>query len=869
MSAKSTRKTAAPAPAAPAPAADPSPPRRWPAFLAPLGAALLYLALAWLGVAPILEKHSSVFAFNDNNIELGLSPTYHLPEAFRRVWDNQFFFGRGTQQFPVIAYHALHMLMGPAGFRREGVMLIVWLAGLAGYWVCRQFGRTRTAALFGGLLLMLCGWSFTFCTVGLPTRTLTLIFAALAIGWIRRGRTQGPLCDAVAGGFLGLAVSETADVGMLFALVTATYFLLLHLGPRQNWTLPHALRTVARLGLVAAVSLVLAYQAIVIQFYANISGVSQGGEQSPADQYEWATQWSLPPVESWSLIAADYHGASSRSGEAPYWGGMGRSAGWEETQQGFRNYRLAGYALGTVALVLLALLYAFAARRSSPMAAAGLEPDDRREAWTLLALTLLCLALSWGKHFPLYRLFHALPYMGTIRNPDKWLGPMTVFAVLAVSMGADVLRGLAPARDRAAHRGLRRLTAAILSVPALIALVGTFMLSALPRAFLSRLQSEDFGPLAEAARAYALSANVVLLVVLVVAGGVVWLLLTPSRTPNRPLLAAGVAILVVAMAAELTRANRPYLIGHTYRHLSQPNPMTDWLNAHASNGRLKLIPAQNPLLNNWRMTYLTAGGYDLFDPVSISRMPTDYATFFDALGGDMRRTWQLGGVRYLLCLRQALGELQQLAPGQLAERVTFGVIQNSDGQYLPSADVPPEQHLLSIVEFTGALPLFRFTPAWTTAPDTADGNTNVLRALANRAHDPARLTWIQGAAAPASAAGAVGTVAVVSRSTADAVLDVDLPADGLLIHATKYDPDWKAWIDDAPAPMLRADYLFQAVPVPAGRHRVHLAYSPSTRPLQIAVAGRGAWLLLLIAATVLAGRRRTGRVSTPNPVTPP
>lgn len=831
----------------------------WLRWLIPAAVAIGLLLIAWLGVAPILNQRTTVFAFNDNNLELGLSPVYRLPDAFLRVWDSQFLFGRGSQQFPVTAYHVLHMLLGPHAFRREGVLLIIWFAGLAGYWSSRQFKRSVAASLMAGLLLMLCGWSFTFPTVGLPTRTLTLIFSALALGWLRRGRDSGIRCDLVAGGFLGLAVSDTADVGMLFAFTLAAYAAAQHLGAPAGWNGRRLATAGLRLAALSLVSLAIAWQAISIQFNLNIAGVTQGGDLSPEARYEWATQWSLPKAETWSLFAADFHGASSRSGDSPYWGGMGRSAGWEETRQGFRNYRLAGYALGTVPLVLLVLLYAAARRRRDPLLP---TEDDRRDVWVFAVLALTTLVLAWGKHFPLYRLFYAIPYMGTIRNPDKWLGPFTLYACMAVALAVDVLRRLSThAPAFAARKPVARASAILLLIPLGIATIGLAVLGLTPQVFLQTLTADGYGQVAQNALQVARSANGILIASLLAAAALIWGILFKTSASTPRLRAALLAGLMLIMAGELLRAGRPYLIGQDYRHLDQPNPMTDWLDQHATDGRLKLLPAQHQVLNSWRMTYLMAKGYDMFDPVSISRMPTDYAAWLGALDKDLLAQWRLGSVRYLLCLRQTVPELQQLAPGRTVVRTTFGVVQNSSGQLIPSADVSPDQHHLAIVEYLDAQPLFHLAPAWQVDAADATGDTAVLAALTTPgiATEPR----IQGSSATAGSA-TPGTVRVVRRRPSEAELEVETAQPGMMINTTKFDKDWKVTIDGAAAPLLRANYLFQAVAVPAGRHTVHFVYAPSRTPLYLALAGRLAWLLLLLTATVTT-RPRSSTTTAPMP----
>jgi uncharacterized membrane protein YfhO len=72
-------------------------------------------------------------------------------------------------------------------------------------------------------------------------------------------------------------------------------------------------------------------------------------------------------------------------------------------------------------------------------------------------------------------------------------------------------------------------------------------------------------------------------------------------------------------------------------------------------------------------------------------------------------------------------------------------------------------------------------------------------------------------------------------------------------------PGWTASVDGVPAPIVRADFTFEAVPVAAGRRALRLEYR--SRPLRlgaaVAIAGLGA------IAAVLSWRRR--RLAARNP----
>ena len=59
-------------------------------------------------------------------------------------------------------------------------------------------------------------------------------------------------------------------------------------------------------------------------------------------------------------------------------------------------------------------------------------------------------------------------------------------------------------------------------------------------------------------------------------------------------------------------------------------------------------------------------------------------------------------------------------------------------------------------------------------------------------------------------------------------------------------PGWKLTVDGAPAPLLRANFLFMATPLKAGVHALRLTYFPARLLPGIAVAILAAALLVLL-----------------------
>ncbi len=76
-----------------------------------------------------------------------------------------------------------------------------------------------------------------------------------------------------------------------------------------------------------------------------------------------------------------------------------------------------------------------------------------------------------------------------------------------------------------------------------------------------------------------------------------------------------------------------------------------------------------------------------------------------------------------------------------------------------------------------------------------------------------------------------GRAAIVSYRNTEVVVDTDAPATSLLLLNDVWHPWWRACIDNAEADILKANVLFRAVVVPAGKHRVRFTFHPFAGPL--------------------------------------
>ena len=80
---------------------------------------------------------------------------------------------------------------------------------------------------------------------------------------------------------------------------------------------------------------------------------------------------------------------------------------------------------------------------------------------------------------------------------------------------------------------------------------------------------------------------------------------------------------------------------------------------------------------------------------------------------------------------------------------------------------------------------------------------------------------------------------------------------GFLLLADQYADGWRATVNGMPSEILRANFVFRAVEVPAGTSRVEFVYAP--RSVAIGALVSTLTLLAVLGALALSRPRRAGR----------
>ncbi len=177
----------------------------------------------------------------------------------------------------------------------------------------------------------------------------------------------------------------------------------------------------------------------------------------------------------------------------------------------------------------------------------------------------------------------------------------------------------------------------------------------------------------------------------------------------------------------------------------------------------------------------------------------------------------------------------------------------------PDGSLPGLMDFLSVAHITapGQLAEFAARPTW--LPMVTAGQKPVFldragigRRLMRPDFDGGKVVLLAPEARAQVAAAHQTDARVVSRRFSRRQVDIEIaaPEPSLAVLSQAYYHWWRAYVDDRPAPVLLANYAFQAVPVPAGSRHVRLVYED--RALQIGLACSILSLLGCVALWVLA-----------------
>ena len=368
-----------------------------------------------------------------------------MPQAFLGYWSDSPFFGTAIGQIPV-SWNAFWLFLLPATiFKNWFHALNLVGASIFLALFLRERGLGLPAQIMGILTAFWLGSNLTLVFASHYLKYSTMFLSMFVLWTIPRAvRRRSLAWSIVAGSGIGLMMLEQPDVAIFIGIFLAAFALYEFIRLERF----NILALFARFAPMLACVLLISGPSLLSAYAINIGALndktSATNKESPDKKWDFTTQWSWPPEECIDFIAPGYMGWRSGEPEGPYWGRMGRSAGWEKTKQGFMNFKLENHYLGAIP-IFLALFAACAAlirNRTAEQSILDIETGNKRNRseiifWTCAAL--ISLLLSFGKFFPLYWLFYQLPLVSSIRNPNKFFHVFQIAMGILAAYGLDII----------------------------------------------------------------------------------------------------------------------------------------------------------------------------------------------------------------------------------------------------------------------------------------------------------------------------------------------------------------------------------------------------------------------------------------------
>ncbi len=313
----------------------------------------------------------------------------------------------------------------------------VFVVGIAFYLFGLSLGLKPLSAFTGSASIMLAGHFISCVYSGHTGKFFMLAYLSLALWLLTAGiRKRSILYLLWSGVCGGLGVSSQLDVGFIVIIFFAAWliFLIYQTRNQKMWLKLSA-------GLVIACAAGLLYSASTIYSLAGLSKSESGSatakdNRTEAEKWNWATQWSLPKIETLTFVMPGFFGFGLPN--SPYWGSIGSDARWETQHIGFPRFSMSTQNMGIVVIALMLLAVITASTR---------ENYSKNTIYFWAVSMILALLFAYGRYFDVggangngfgpYRIFYWLPKMDSMRNPVKFLYPFMISLSILAAFGME------------------------------------------------------------------------------------------------------------------------------------------------------------------------------------------------------------------------------------------------------------------------------------------------------------------------------------------------------------------------------------------------------------------------------------------------
>lgn len=189
--------------------------------------------------------------------------------------------------------------------------------------------------------------------------------------------------------------------------------------------------------------------------------------------------------------------------------------------------------------------------------------------------------------------------------------------------------------------------------------------------------------------------------------------------------------------------------------------------------------------------------YNLFDVNGDNPLVlADFDRFWQSLGSRSARAYDLLNVKYLIARKNAPVDREKF---RLAfEDSAFNVYENT--RFVPRAFIVNDARVVT-------------------------NRAAALQAVRAKDFDPFQTVVLERAVSKSTPTDSA-FAQIVGYGPNEILLDVRAAGGGILVLSEVYYPGWRAWENDREVEILRANYLFRAIELPADAQRIRLVYDP-------------------------------------------
>ncbi|MCS6860178.1 MAG: YfhO family protein [Abditibacteriales bacterium] len=715
-------------------------------------------------------------------------------------------------------------------------LLHLWLSGVFMYLFVRQLQGSRMGAVIAGLTYQLSGFQLAHLYAGHHTITTTYTWLPLLFLLAQRAVEERSylwtvgvgvaLCLQILAGYPGITYYTCVGLALWWIALSLRQALAkaraensegeaeVGRGMSIGMMFRHLLGSWTLGGYAVMVALALAAFQILPTLETAAQSMREGGTP-----YRFASSFSLPPENLLCLLFPDLWGDSVR---IPYWG---RWYGWE----------VMGY-VGVLPLLLA-------------VAAVTVRPSFLTRFWG--ALALLALLLSLGRYLFFYPwVYRLLPGLAFFRGPARAL----VLWTLAVSVLAGIGWDRVAYSDENERRRLRLLTGclSVLSAVGVLGLILSAGQSGVSRSWVSltgyllslgtaeeRYANVPYPHPAFLQASFSISQQSLFWGVLLLTFAAAWMRQRLDQPTRRGWMLAGLVI----VGMDLLAYGNKYVQGVPFRRAQLDPEVARFLQQRRrAEGPFRVVNLTREYSDNVGAMHgiEMVGGFDPFIPqrfvefanVSEGR-PMDVALVVVKLSRHSPLL-DLLNARYFMTNRDA----------PLKDNALVEVFQNRHVRLYENRRALPRAWVVHNVQ---------------TIPD----RVALLTALAQKQFDPRRTLLVEQplikkfppANEPMCQRPDAERCQIMHHSPERVVIQARLATDGYVVLADAFFPGWEARVDGKAVAILRANYLFRAVPVPSGEHTITFVYRSSglRRGAWVSV---GAWGCMVISVLLFVRRSR-------------